>query len=83
MEITYKQGSEFIGHEFKRILIETEYEITAKTSTLGNPTSNSILEQIQQVQDNLVRNFNIKETYATKYYPWLVILAAAVSLNKK
>ena len=40
MEITYKQGSEFIGHDFKRILIETEYKITAKTSTLENPTSN-------------------------------------------
>ena len=27
MEITYDQGSEFIGHEFIKSLIETEYRI--------------------------------------------------------
>ena len=43
MEITYDQVSEFIGHEFIKYLIEREYEITAKPSTLGNPTSNVIL----------------------------------------
>ena len=26
---------------------------------------------------NLVRNFNIRETYFDEYYPWLVILAGA------
>ena len=39
-EITYDQGSEFIGHEFRKSIIEEEYGIVAKTSTSGNPTSN-------------------------------------------
>ena len=33
MEIMYDQGKEFICHEFRRTLIETEYRITAKPST--------------------------------------------------
>ena len=74
MEITYDQGSEFIGHEFRKYLIETEYSITANPSTSGNPTSNAILEHIRQVMVNLVRYFNIKETYVDKDDPWLGIL---------
>ena len=59
MEITYDQGLEFIGHEFRKYLIEIEYGVTAKPSTLGNPTSNAILELIRQVLGNLVRTCNI------------------------
>ena len=77
IQITYDQGSEFIGHEFRKSLIEAEYRITSKPSTLVNPTSNEILEWIHQVLGNLVHTFNIKETYAEKDDPWLVILAAA------
>ena len=54
MEITYDQGSEFIGHEFRKYLIEIEYVITAKPSTLVNPTYNAVLEWIHQVLGNLV-----------------------------
>ena len=46
MEIMYDQGSEFIGHEFIKSLIETEYRITAKMCTSINHTSNAILERI-------------------------------------
>ena len=53
--IDYYQGSEFIGHEFRKSLIEMEYGIAAKPSTLGKPTSNEILERIHQVLENLVR----------------------------
>ena len=67
MEITYDQGSEFIGHEFRKSLLETEYGITAKPSKLVNPTSNIILERICQVLGNLVAGDD----------PWTVILAAA------
>ena len=49
MEITYDQGSEFIGHKFKKPLIEMVYVIIAKPSTLGNTTSLAILERIHQV----------------------------------
>ena len=44
---------------------------------MGDPTSNAILEQIHQVIGNLVRNFNIKETYVDKDDPLSGILAAA------
>ena len=61
--MTYDQGSEFIGHELRKSLIETEYGITTKPSTLGNTMSNTILERIHQVLGNLVRTFNIQQTY--------------------
>ena len=63
IEIMYDQGKEFIGHEFRKYQIETEYGITSKPSTSGNPTSNAILEQIHQVLGNLVRTFNVQQTY--------------------
>ena len=77
MEITYFQGSEFIGHEFRKYLIEKAYGITSKQSTLGNTTYIDILERIHQVLINLVRNFYIKETYVDKDDPWSGILSAA------
>ena len=62
MEITYDQGSDFIGNEFRKSQIETEYSITSKLNTLRNPTSNSILERIHQILGNLVRTFKTTET---------------------
>ena len=62
-EIMYDQGPEFIGREFRKSLIEKEYGIISKTSTLGNPTSNAMLERIHKVLGNLVPTFNIKDTY--------------------
>ena len=46
IEITYDQGKEFNGNEFRKSLIEDEYGIAAKPSTSGNPISNAILERI-------------------------------------
>ena len=44
---------------------------------MRNPISNAILEQIHQVIGNLVRTFNIQQTYVEKNDPWKEILAAA------
>ena len=60
MEIRYDQGSEFIGHDFIKSLIHTEYMIPSKPIILGNPNYNTILEHIQKVLGNIVRKFNIK-----------------------
>ena len=38
---------------------------------------NALLEQINQVQGNIVRTFNIHQTYVDKNDPWTDILAAA------
>ena len=40
--------------------------------------SNAILEQIHQVLGNLVRTFNVQQTYIDKNYPWTRILASAL-----
>ena len=73
-EITYYQVTEFIGHEFRR----RKKRISAKPSTSGNTMSNMILGQIQQVLGNLVRIFNISQTYVDEDDPWTGILAAKV-----
>ena len=78
IEITYDQGKEFIGHGFRKYLIETEYGITANTSTSGNPISNTVLEIIHQFLGNLIRTFNIFiRTYVDEDDSWTSILAAA------
>ena len=77
MEIIYYQGSEFIGHDLIKYLIEEGYRITSKPSTSDNPTSNTILERIHQFLGNLVRIFKINETYAEKDDPYSVVLEAS------
>ena len=77
MEITCDQGSEFISHDFRKYLIEKYFRLTNKPSTSGNPTSNAILEHINQVMENLVQTCNIKITYIDKNDPWSGILSAA------
>ena len=62
-EIMYGQGSEFIGCEFIKYLIEREYGILFKSVTSVNPTYNVILEQIHAVLGNIVWSYNIKDTY--------------------
>ena len=71
------QGSEFIGQEFRKSLIEEQCRITSKPRTSGNPMSNAVLERIHQVLGNLVRTFNISQTYVDKDNPWAGILSAA------
>ena len=78
IEVMYDQESEFIDHEFSKYLIETEYRITAKPSTSGNPMPNALLEQIHQVLENLVQTFNISQNYVDKNDPWTGILAVTV-----
>ena len=43
IETVYDQGSEFIVHEFIKSLIETEYGITDKPSTLVNTMPIAVL----------------------------------------
>ena len=72
-EIKYYQGSTFIGHEFRKYLIEGKYGIGAKPSTLWNPTSNAILYWVHTVLSNLVRKYNNAYTYIYYNDPWLVV----------
>ena len=75
LEITYDQGSEFIGSKFIKPLIEKCHRTIFKPISSDNPNSNSILEIIQSVLGNLLN------TYIDKDDLWLGILAAAVFAN--
>ena len=77
MDITYDQGKQFIGHEFRKFLIEMEYGITFKPSTLVNPINDAILKHVHQFIGNLVLTCNITQTYDDKDDPWSGILDAA------
>ena len=77
IEITYEQAVFLIGHEFRISLTGDEYVITAKPSTSWNTISNTTLEQIHQVLEDLVRNFNTQKTYIDKNDPWKDILDVA------
>ena len=77
MKITYDQGSEFIGNDFRKSPIERQYSITAKPRTLVNPASDVILERIHNVLGNLLQPFTITQTYVDEDDLWLGILAVA------
>ena len=77
VEITYDQGEEFIGHEFKDILIEHEYGIKNNLDSPRNPQANEIIEIVHQVLGNLVRTYNLQEIYVDDTESWIRILATA------
>ena len=76
MEITYDQGSEIIGHGFRKSLIEEYYGTSTNKSTSVNPSYNVILERIQTVMVNLIQTYNMKCANIDKDAPWSGILVA-------
>ena len=79
VEITYDLVGEFLGHEFKHILIEQEFGIKTKPDPSGNPKVNAIIGRIHQVLGNLIRSFNLHDIHVDVSDPWMGILAAAAS----
>ena len=77
MRITSNQGSELVGHGFRKPLTGEQYRILSNTSTLGNLTYNYILEWSHTVIGNLLWAYKIKYTYIYEDEPWLGILMAA------
>ena len=43
VEIMYDQGRELLSHKFKSIIIEQEYGINMKPTSLGNPQENATI----------------------------------------
>ena len=76
VEITYDQGGEFLGHEFKTSLIKNEYGIKTKPDSPGNQQWNEIIERIHHVFGNLVHTYNLQETYVDDADPCVGILTA-------
>ena len=72
--VTYDRGSEFIGHEFQKML--DDYGVKKKPITTRNPQANAIVERVHQVIGNIVRTFELQENYLDEDDPWAGILAA-------
>ena len=74
-QITYDQGSEFIGHEFQDMIVN-DYGIKRKPITVRNPQANAIVERIHQVIGNIIRTFELQTNYLDEDDPWKGILSA-------
>jgi hypothetical protein len=72
--LTYDRGTEFMA-EFAE-MIETDYGIKRKGSTVRNPQSNAILERVHQTIGNIIRTFSKDSLDETD--PWGGILAATM-----
>ena len=75
MEITYDQGSEFIGHEFQT-MIQEDYGIQTKPCTVQNSQANLVLERIHQVLSEQIRMYELEKYYLNEDDPWAGILSA-------
>ena len=56
---------------------EQEYVINTKPASPGNPQANVTIERIHLVLRNILRTYNLQETYVYDADPWMSILAAA------
>ena len=76
MELTYDRGTEFMG-EFA-LMIEEDYGIKRKGTTVRNPQANSILERVHQTFGNIIRTFEVHHSEMTSESPWDGILSATM-----
>jgi transposase InsO family protein len=60
-QVTFDRGSEFIGHEFKKML--NEYGVKKKRITIHNPQANAIVKGVHQTIGNIIRTFELHENY--------------------
>jgi len=60
MELAYDRGTEFMG-EFAK-MIENDYGIIRKGTTVRNPQANSILERVHQTLGNIIRTFELHDS---------------------
>ena len=58
-------------------MIENEYGIKTNPVSPGNSHANTIIKIIHQVLGNLVRTYNLQETYIDDADPWMGILATS------
>ena len=73
-KVTFDCGSEFIGHEFKKML--NDYGVKKKAITTRNPQANAIVERVHQAIGNIIRTFELHDNYLDEDDPWKGILAA-------
>jgi transposase InsO family protein len=73
-QVTFDRGSEFIGHEFKKML--NDYRVKKTPITTRNPQANAIVERVHQTIGNIIQTFELHENYLDEDDPWKGILAA-------
>jgi hypothetical protein len=73
-QVTFDCGSEFIGHEFKKVL--NDYGVKKKPITTRNPQANAIVKQVHQTIGNTIQTFELHDNYLDEDDPWKGILAA-------
>jgi hypothetical protein len=73
-QVTFDRGSEFIGHEFQKML--NDYGVKKKPITTRNPQANAIVERVHQTIGNIIRTFELHDNYLDEDDPWKGILAA-------
>ena len=66
IEITFDQGAEFIGRQFKNSLLENGNGLKENPDSSGNPQMNTIIEIMYQVLGNLIWTYNLQETYVNQ-----------------
>jgi len=74
--ITFDQGPEFIGEDFKQ-MVRDDYGLKAKPITTRNPQANAIIERVHQTLGNIIRTFELQENYLDEDDPWSGVLSAA------
>jgi hypothetical protein len=74
-QVIFDRGSEFMGHDFKRMMSE-DYGIKKKPITVRNPQANAIIERVHQTLGNILRTFELQNFYLDENDPWIGILSA-------
>jgi transposase InsO family protein len=74
-QVTYDRGSEFIGHDFRDMLVN-DYGIKRKPITVRNPQANAIVERVHQVIGNIIHTFELQDNYLDEEDPLKGILSA-------
>jgi transposase InsO family protein len=64
-QVTFDRGSEFIGHDFRDMLVKDYYGIKRKPITVRNPQAN-----------NIIHTFELQKNYLDEKDPWKGILSA-------
>jgi len=76
MELTYDRGTEFMGESAK--MVEDDYGIVRRGTTVRNPQANAILEGVHQTMGNIIRTFEVHDSDLTIDDPWHGILSATM-----
>jgi transposase InsO family protein len=75
--ITLDRGSEFIGQDFRDMVVN-DYGIKRKVISTRNPQANAVVERAHQTLANIIRTLEVQDNpYLDENDPWSGILTAA------